>query len=158
DGGHAQRDLGPSAEPGLDRRGRRTLRRRAGLSGCRWTSRPERGLWQADGSGPPGRHVPGANALGIALPAEGQRQRPDEDSDDRRRPRRQTNTATTDEDGDEPTRARDAMRKTITGTGGMLLIQTLKDAGVEYLFTNPGSAETGIFAALAEDGDQRLVV
>ena len=35
------------------------------------------------------------------------------------------------------------MRKTITGTGGMLLIQTLKDAGVEYLFTNPGSAETG---------------
>ncbi len=50
------------------------------------------------------------------------------------------------------------MRKTITGTGGMLLIQTLKDAGVEYLFTNPGSAETGIFAALAEDLDQKLVV
>jgi benzoylformate decarboxylase len=50
------------------------------------------------------------------------------------------------------------MRKTITGTGGMLLLQTLKDAGVQYLFTNPGSAETGIFAALAEDGDQRLVV
>ena len=43
------------------------------------------------------------------------------------------------------------MRKTITGTGGMLLVQTLKDAGVEYLFTNPGSAETGIFAALAEE-------
>src|SRR5881296_3651701 len=50
------------------------------------------------------------------------------------------------------------MRKQITGTGGMLLIQTLKDAGVEYLFTNPGSAETGIFAALLEDGDQKLVV
>jgi benzoylformate decarboxylase len=50
------------------------------------------------------------------------------------------------------------MRKTITGTGGMLLLQTLKDAGVEYLFTNPGSAETGIFAALAEDNEQRLVV
>jgi benzoylformate decarboxylase len=50
------------------------------------------------------------------------------------------------------------MRKTITGTGGMLLIQTLKDAGVEYLFTNPGSAETGIFAALAEDGDQKVIV
>jgi benzoylformate decarboxylase len=50
------------------------------------------------------------------------------------------------------------MRKTITGTGGMLLIQTLKDAGVEYLFSNPGSAETGIFAALEEDGEQRLVV
>src|SRR5258708_20228146 len=50
------------------------------------------------------------------------------------------------------------MRKTITGTGGMQLIQTLKDAGVEYLFTNPGSAETGIFAALVEDDEQRLVV
>jgi benzoylformate decarboxylase len=50
------------------------------------------------------------------------------------------------------------MRKTITGTGGMLLLQALKDAGVTYLFSNPGSAETGIFAALAEDADQRLVV
>src|SRR5438132_9864834 len=50
------------------------------------------------------------------------------------------------------------MRKTITGTGGMLLIQTLKDAGVDYLFTNPGSAETGIFAALAESEDQGLVI
>jgi benzoylformate decarboxylase len=50
------------------------------------------------------------------------------------------------------------MRKTITGTGGMLLLQTLRDAGVEYLFTNPGSAETGIFAALAESDEHRLVV
>jgi benzoylformate decarboxylase len=50
------------------------------------------------------------------------------------------------------------MRKTITGTGGMLLLQTLKDAGVEYLFTNPGSAETGLFAALAEDGDQKVIM
>src|SRR5205823_7370366 len=30
--------------------------------------------------------------------------------------------------------------------------------GVEYLFTNPGSAETGIFAALAEAEEHRLVV
>src|SRR6185436_17694149 len=55
-------------------------------------------------------------------------------------------------------RERIPMRKTITGTGGMLLVQTLKDAGVEYLFTNPGSAETGIFAALSEDQDQKLIV
>src|SRR5438132_1025115 len=54
--------------------------------------------------------------------------------------------------------AGETMRKTITGTGGMLLLQTLKDAGVEYLFTNPGSAETGIFAALAEAEEHRLVV
>src|SRR4026209_2854867 len=53
---------------------------------------------------------------------------------------------------------RSPMRKTITGTGGMLLVQMLKDAGVEYLFSNPGSAETGIFAALAEDDDQQLLV
>src|SRR2546427_485617 len=53
---------------------------------------------------------------------------------------------------------RETMRKTVTGTGGMLLIQTLKDAGVDYLFTNPGSAETGIFAALSEDQDQKLIV
>ena len=50
------------------------------------------------------------------------------------------------------------MRKTITGTGGMLLLQTLKDAGVEYLFTNPAPRRPGIFAAIAEDGDNRLVV
>ena len=50
------------------------------------------------------------------------------------------------------------MRKTVTGTGVVLLIQTLKDAGVDYLFTNPGSAETGIFAALSEDNDQKLIV
>src|SRR5262245_50907237 len=55
-------------------------------------------------------------------------------------------------------REREDMRKTITGTGGMLLVQTLKDAGVDYLFTNPGSAETGIFAALSEDQDQKLIV
>src|SRR5437870_10514104 len=53
---------------------------------------------------------------------------------------------------------RETMRKTVTGTGGMLLIQTLKDAGVDYLFTNPGSAETGIFAALSEDQDQKLII
>jgi benzoylformate decarboxylase len=50
------------------------------------------------------------------------------------------------------------VRTTITGTGGMLLVQMLKHAGVEFLFSNPGSAETGIFAALAEDGDQKLIV
>ena len=50
------------------------------------------------------------------------------------------------------------MRKAIIGTGGMVLLQALKDAGVEYLFTNPGSAEPGIFGAMADDGDQRLVV
>ena len=49
------------------------------------------------------------------------------------------------------------MRKTITGTGGMPLLQMLKDAGVEYLFTNPGSADRPL-RPIAEDGDNRLVV
>jgi len=50
------------------------------------------------------------------------------------------------------------VRTTVTGTGGMVLVQMLKQAGVEFLFSNPGSAETGIFAALSEDGDQKLIV
>lgn len=50
------------------------------------------------------------------------------------------------------------MRRTVNGTGGKLVVETLKEAGVEYLFSNPGSAETGLFAALAEDDTQRLVV
>jgi benzoylformate decarboxylase len=52
----------------------------------------------------------------------------------------------------------DIMRKTIRGTGGMLLLQALKDAGIRYLFTNPGSAETGLFAAIAEDGELRVAM
>ena len=50
------------------------------------------------------------------------------------------------------------MRKTISGTGGMILTKMLKECGVEYLFTNPGSAETGLFAAVAEDGDLRIAM
>src|SRR2546430_8840508 len=50
------------------------------------------------------------------------------------------------------------MRKTITGTGGMLLLQTLKDAGVESLSRIPGSGGTGFLAALAEREERRLVV
>ncbi|MCZ6680975.1 MAG: thiamine pyrophosphate-binding protein [Candidatus Poribacteria bacterium] len=50
------------------------------------------------------------------------------------------------------------MRKTVTGTGGMLLVQALKECGVKYLFTNPGSAETGLFAAVAEDGELRVAM
>ena len=50
------------------------------------------------------------------------------------------------------------MRKTITGTGGMLLTQALKECGVKYLFTNPGSAETGLFATVAEDGELHVAM
>ena len=50
------------------------------------------------------------------------------------------------------------MRQKISGTGGMILVKMLKECGVEYLFTNPGSAETGLFAAVAEDGDLRIAM
>src|SRR5262249_60076929 len=52
----------------------------------------------------------------------------------------------------------DAVRKTIGGRGGMWPPQTLKAAGVESLSPTPGRAERGISAAIAEAGDQRLVV
>src|SRR5438128_1107106 len=44
-------------------------------------------------------------------------------------------------------REKEAMRKTITGTGGMLLHQSLNDPGVASLFSNPGSAGAGRLAA-----------
>ena len=50
------------------------------------------------------------------------------------------------------------MRQKISGTGGMILVKMLKECGVEYLFTNPGSAETGLFAAVAEDGDLKIAM
>jgi thiamine pyrophosphate-dependent acetolactate synthase large subunit-like protein len=37
--------------------------------------------------------------------------------------------------------------KSIVGSGGMLMIEQLKAAGVEYVFTNPGSYEVGFFDA-----------
>lgn len=39
--------------------------------------------------------------------------------------------------------------RTVTGTGGTLLIEQLQAAGVEHVFTNPGSNEVGFFDALA---------
>src|SRR5881396_361222 len=44
------------------------------------------------------------------------------------------------------------MRKTITGTGGMLLLQTLKDAGVEYRFTG----KVGVIIAHVMGGSYQL--
>src|SRR5262249_4215702 len=54
--------------------------------------------------------------------------------------------------------ARTTMRKTITGTGGVLLLQTLKEAGGGELITNPRSGGTGVFAALPQGGETRPAV
>ncbi len=40
--------------------------------------------------------------------------------------------------------------RSFTGTGGQLIIEQLKAAGVKYLFTNPGSYEVGFFDAFLD--------
>nr|MBC8290728.1 hypothetical protein [Planctomycetota bacterium] len=46
----------------------------------------------------------------------------------------------------------------VTGTGGKILVEQMKDAGVKYLFTNPGSFEVGLFDAfLGRQGMQIIV-
>ncbi len=46
----------------------------------------------------------------------------------------------------------------VTGTGGDLLVQQVKDAGVKYVFTNTGSYEVGFFDALLKEPDMQLIL
>lgn len=46
----------------------------------------------------------------------------------------------------------------ITGTGGDLAIAQAKAAGAEYLFTNPGSFETGFFDAFTDTPGMQLIM
>lgn len=46
----------------------------------------------------------------------------------------------------------------LQGTGGELVVAQAKAAGVEYLFTNPGSFEVGFFDAIADDPQIQLVM
>lgn len=50
-----------------------------------------------------------------------------------------------------------APEQTVTGTGGELLVAQARAAGVEYLFTNPGSFEVGFFDAVADDVQIHLI-
>jgi benzoylformate decarboxylase len=45
----------------------------------------------------------------------------------------------------------------ITGTGGELLVEQMKAAGVEYMFTNPGSFEVGLFDAFLDQPLQLIM-
>ncbi len=47
--------------------------------------------------------------------------------------------------------------RTVTGNGGQLWIEQLKASGVEYLFTNPGSTETGFFDAFVDTPGIQLI-
>jgi benzoylformate decarboxylase len=57
-------------------------------------------------------------------------------------------------DDPPPGRAGEAPAATsVTGTGGKIVVEQMKAAGVRYVFTNPGSFEVGFFDALLDDKD-----
>ena len=45
----------------------------------------------------------------------------------------------------------------LTGTGGELMVAQMKDAGVKYMFTNPGSFEVGFFDAFLDQPMQLIM-
>ena len=45
----------------------------------------------------------------------------------------------------------------LTGTGGELLVEQMKAAGVRYMFTNPGSFEVGLFDAFLDQPMQLIM-
>jgi len=47
--------------------------------------------------------------------------------------------------------------RAFTGTGGQLIVEQLKAAGVKYLFTNPGSYEVGFFDAFLDEPMQLIL-
>jgi len=47
---------------------------------------------------------------------------------------------------------------TATGTGGALLVEQMRAAGVKYLFTNPGSYEVGFFDAFVDHPEMHLIM
>jgi hypothetical protein len=46
----------------------------------------------------------------------------------------------------------------ITGTGGDIMFAQMKEAGVKYLFTNTGSYEAGLFDALRDQTQVKLIM
>ena len=48
--------------------------------------------------------------------------------------------------------------RTVTGTGGELWVEQLKASGVEYLFANPGSLETGFFDAFTDTPGMHMIM
>ena len=48
--------------------------------------------------------------------------------------------------------------KTIQGSGGDLLVQQVKEAGVKFVFTNTGSYEAGFFDALVKEPEIQLIL
>ena len=50
-----------------------------------------------------------------------------------------------------------ASGREITGTGGELMVEQMKAAGIKYMFTNPGSFEVGLFDAFLDQPMQLIM-
>lgn len=48
--------------------------------------------------------------------------------------------------------------RTVVGSGGDLLVQQIKEAGIKYVFTNTGSFEVGFFDALVKEPELQLIL
>jgi len=58
---------------------------------------------------------------------------------------------------EEGSLSEDAYRM-VVGSGGDLLVQQIKEAGIKYVFTNTGSFEVGFFDALAKEPEIQLIL
>src|SRR5882762_1840253 len=58
----------------------------------------------------------------------------------------------------EATTTGTAASETVHGTGGELIVAQARAAGVEYLFTNPGSFEVGFFDAFTDTPGMQLIM
>jgi benzoylformate decarboxylase len=56
-----------------------------------------------------------------------------------------------------PARGAAPVARRVEGTGGKILVEQLKAAGVRFLFTNPGSFEVGFFDALLDEPVQLIM-
>ena len=55
-------------------------------------------------------------------------------------------------------KSRSGPARRMTGTGGELMVEQMKAAGVRYLFTNPGSFEVGFFDAFLDQPAMQLIM
>ena len=62
------------------------------------------------------------------------------------------------EAAETPPRDEPGAYRTVTATGGELWVEQLEASGVEYVFCNPGSAETGFYDAFTDRPAMQLVM
>jgi thiamine pyrophosphate-dependent acetolactate synthase large subunit-like protein len=57
-----------------------------------------------------------------------------------------------------PVQGATPVARRFTGTGGEVIVEQIRAAGVRYLFTNPGSFETGFFDAFLDQPEMQLIL